>query len=430
MPHNDRTFSTGQLSRRTFLSFGITGLTISALTSCERPSPSDRPEITTPPSSHDDDWSAIRAHFITKPGVTFMNNASIGMPPGVVAEAVARGYESVSRDPIHAKHELNDLVQNRVRPHLAQFIGAKPSEIVLTRNASEALHLAAVGLVLEPGDEVLMTSQEHPAGRQPWRYRVSRHGITATEVFIPSPFSDEEDVVERMAAQISRRTRAIAFCHVTRGGHLYPVRKLAALAKERGIATIVDGAQAIGMLPVDVHDLGCDAYAASLHKWLLGPMGTGVLYIGEESRHRFQSVYNEESTSERPNYEPIGTVGLPVKAGLEVALSFLDAIGIAAIERRNRYLSNYLKAQLGEMPGVRVFSGPTERTSAPGSTIFEMDDVDADNAVNVLAQRRSIHIDEHKRDGHNAIRVSTHFYNTTKEIDHLINAMKTSLRPG
>jgi selenocysteine lyase/cysteine desulfurase len=366
MPKHDRNLPTGQLSRRAFLSFGITGLTISAFSSCKAPPLSQRPEVITPPTAHDDDWSVIRAHFITKPGVTFMNNASIGMPPDVVAEAVAHGYEAMSRDPILAKDELNNLIQNRVHPNLARLIGAKSSEIVLTRNASEALHLAAMGLTLEPGDEVLLTTQEHPSGRRPWRYRAARHGITATEVFIPSPFEHEDAVVERVAAHISHRTRAIAFCHVTRGGHLYPVRKLTTFARERGIVTIVDGAQALGMLPVDLHELGCDAYAASLHKWMLGPMGTGVLYVRENSRERFRSVYTEESTPEQPNYEPTGTLDLPVRAGLDAALSFIDTIGIEAIERRNRYLSNQLKARLANMRSVRVLSGPHRQNFCAG----------------------------------------------------------------
>ncbi|MBF8293686.1 MAG: Aminotran 5 protein, partial [Bacteroidetes bacterium] len=326
-----------QLSRRSFLAFGITGLTMNAIPSGKAPAASQQPTVTTPETVYDDDWSAIRAQFITRPGVTFMNNASIGMPPEVVTRAVAHGYEAMSRDPVLAKLELSHRIQNRVLPNLARILGAHATEIALTRNASEALHLAATGLRLEPGDEVLLTTQEHPSGRRPWRYRAARHGIIATEVSIPSPFEQEDVVVERIAGHMTHRTRAIAFCHVTRGGHLYPVQRLASLARERSIITIVDGAQAIGMMPVNLHELGCDAYAASLHKWMLGPIGTGMLYVKESSRKYFRSVYNEESTPEQPNFEPTGTVDLPVRAALDAALTFIDTIGLQAIERRNRY---------------------------------------------------------------------------------------------
>lgn len=414
----------GHLSRRSFLALGITGLTMNANPSGKAPAASQQPTVTTPETVYDDDWSAIRAQFITRPGVTFMNNASIGMPPEVVTRAVAHGYEAMSRDPILAKLELSHRIQNRVLPNLARILGAHAKEIALTRNASEALHLAATGLRLEPGDEVLLTTQEHPSGLRPWRYRAARHGIIATEVSIPSPFEQEDVVVERIAGHMTHRTRAIAFCHVTRGGHLYPVQRLASFARERGIITIVDGAQAIGMMPVNLHEIGCDAYAASLHKWMLGPIGTGMLYVKESSRKYFRSVYNEESTPEQPNFEPTGTVDLPVRAALDAALSFIDTIGLQAIERRNRYLSNYLKSRLWKMSSMRVLSGPTDKTSAPGSTIFEMKNVDSVTAVKVLADRKFIHIDEHQRDGHNAIRVSTHFYNTVDEIDRVVTALQ------
>ena len=159
------------------------------------------------------------------------------------------------------KHDLGEVVAGRVVPGLAALLGANPDEVVLTRNASEALHMGAVGVRLEPGDEVLVTSQEHPAGRRPWDYRAARHGVKVNTVFIPSPFESEAQVVGLVEDAITPATRVIAFCHVTRGGHLYPVRQLCAMARDRGIVSHVDGAQAVGMFPVDLHDLGCDTYS-------------------------------------------------------------------------------------------------------------------------------------------------------------------------
>jgi selenocysteine lyase/cysteine desulfurase len=414
-----------RLSRRSFLTSGITGLTWGALAASQTPVPNQLPAVRSPLLLDDESWAEVRAHFITEPGVVYLNNASLGMPPVEVAEAVADGYRSISRNPIQAKQELTDLIERRIRPNLARFVSAETTEIVLTRNASEALHLAAMGFILESGEEVLLTSQEHPAGRTPWLYRRAFHGVKVKEVAIPSPLEHEDQAVELLAEAISPRTRAMAFCHITRGGHLYPLKKLAALAGERGITTIIDGAQALGMLPVELHSIGCDAYAASLHKWMLGPMGTGMLFVKKEARERFRSVYTAESNPDRPGYGPIGTADLPIKAGIDAALTFIDAIGISAISRRTRYLSDYLKARLTGVPSIRVVSGATAQTSAPGSTIFEMEGVDAMEAVPILARRSSIHIDEHCRDGHNAIRISTHFYNTTEEIDRLMNALMT-----
>ena len=412
------------ISRRAFVAGGAAGLAAATQSACGAGSDRvERPDMIVPATPDDAAWTTVRAQFDTASSVTYLNNASLGMPPAVVAEAVARGYANHSRDPLQAKHELSAVVTNRTMPNLAAFLDVDPGEIVLTRNATEALHLQAVGLDLRPGDRVLMTTQEHPAGAAPWRYRQAKDGIELKEVFVPSPFESPGQVVELMTGQMTGRTRAIVFCHVTRGGHLYPVKELCAAARQRGIATVVDGAQAVGMFPVDLRDLGCDVYAASLHKWILGPIGTGVWYVRREARERWRSPFVPEPTEEQPGYSPGGTADLPVRAAIDTALGFIRRIGIESIAARNRHLSDYLKARLAELDGVRIVSGATRETSAPGSTIFEIDGVDPIAAVATLDARK-LYIDEHVRDGHRALRVSTHFYNTIEEIDSVVAALR------
>ena len=381
-----------------------------------------------PAAPHDAAWAHVRDHFILEPGTAYMNNASLGMPPASVAAAVAAGYEALSREPIRAKRDLGEAMAERVAPRLAALLGADAAELVLTRNATEALHAAAVGTRLGPGDEVLITSQEHPAGRRPWEYRAARHGVKVNTVFIPSPFESGDQVVDLVEAALTPKTRALAFCHVTRGGHLYPVARLCALARERGIVSHVDGAQAVGMFPVDLHALGCDTYSASLHKWLLGPMGTGVFHVRTGARGRVESAFAHDATPESPNYGPPGTAGLPRRAGLAAALDFADALGMENVAARTRFLSDHLKEGLAAIRGVTPLSGANRATSCPGSTIFEIEGVDAVEAVAALAERARIHIDEHQRDGHNAIRISTHIYNTTAEVERAVEELD-GLRP-
>lgn len=411
------------ISRRVFVAGGIAGLAAGTESGCGVVSDrQNRPELIVPTRPNDPAWETVKAQFDTDPAVTYLNNASIGMPPVSVLQAIARGYALHSQDPIQAKHELRETIANGTIPNLAAFLGVDMDEIVLTRNATEALHIQALGLDLNTGDEVLLTSQEHPAGSKPWRYRQARTGITLREVFVPSPLESPERTVELIAEQISTRTRAIVFCHVTRGGHLYPVKELCSLAQERGVASVVDGAQALGMFPVNLRDLGCDVYAASLHKWVLAPIGTGVWYLRRDARERWRSVFEPEPTQDAPGYAPGGTVDLPVRAAIDTALEFVNTIGVETIAERNRYLSDYLKERLAEIAGVRLLSGATRETSAPGSTIFEIDSVDPIATVATLDAQK-LYIDEHVRDGHQAFRISTHFYNTVEEIDQAVSAL-------
>ena len=419
--------STG-VSRRGFLATGAAGLAGASFAGCTAASDSDasgrRPALTRPDGVEDSAWTHIREHFILEPGTAYMNNASLGMPPASVAEAVGAGYEALSREPLQGKNELGAFIASDVVPRMAAYLGASTDEIVLTRNASEALHMGTVGIRLERGDEVLVTSQEHPAGRRPWDYRAARDGINVNTVFIPSPLESGEQAVALVERALTPATRVIAFCHVTRGGHLYPVRQLCALARERGIVSHVDGAQAVGMVPVDLQTLGCDTYSASLHKWLLGPMGTGVFYVRAGARDRVQSAFAPDGEGGMVAYQPPGTSSLPLRAALSASLDLAETMGPGNVAARTRYLSDYLKSRLGAMPGVTILSGPSPATSCPGSTIFEQDGVDAVEAVSLVARRERIHIDEHQRDGHNAIRISTHVYNTTAEIDRLVDVLR------
>ena len=195
------------------------------------------------------------------------------------------------------------------------------------------------------------------------------------------------------------------------------------MANDKGILTIVDGAQAVGQFPINLHDLGCDAYAVSLHKWILAPAGTGFLYIKEDSRDRIKSAFTMDGTLNSPGFDPPGTKDFPVRAAILTAVNFLNKIGQENIEKRCRYLSDYLKSGLIQIEGVKILSGKINSISAPGSTIFEKEGLDAMEAVPLIENKIKTHIDEHQRDNHNAIRISTHIYNTTKQIDRLLNAL-------
>ena len=413
-----------KFSRRSFIKTGLASAAVATLPGCDSQIDVQvRRNLIKPVGIEDAAWKNVRSQFILDKGITYMNNASLGMPPAVVAEAVCKGYEAISKEPLHGKHDLQDNITKEVIPNLAKTFGAEADEIVLTRNASEALHLQAIGLELKHGDEVIITTQEHPAGHRPWKFRIEHEGVRVKEVFIPSPLDSEDDVVSRVEEAISRKTKALSFCHVTRGGHRYPVKKLVAMARDRGIVTLVDGAQAAGQFPINLHDLGCDTYAVSLHKWILAPAGTGFLYVRQDARERIKSAFAPDPTLEAPGFDPPGTKDFPVRAAIGTALDFVNTLGLENIEKRCRSLSDYLKAGLAEIKGVKLLSGHTPEISAPGSTIFEKEGLDAMASVPMMEERIKTHIDEHQRDSHNAIRISTHIYNTKAEIDRLLEAL-------
>ena len=159
-----------KLSRRFFIQKSVVGLT-AAIGAIYGKSNIQKPQtFSTPKSENDNNWSAIRSHFILNDDVTYMNNASLGMPPIEVVDSVNKGYEGISKDPLHGKHELQESIKSNVMPTLAKVFGVKTDELILTRNASEALFLQTSGLNLTEGDEVIISSQEHPAALKPWMH--------------------------------------------------------------------------------------------------------------------------------------------------------------------------------------------------------------------------------------------------------------------
>jgi len=417
--------------RRRFLAKIVA--TTGASLACTLDSPADTPSRFHPgsPTGPEDEsyWSKVRAQFAFEPNLIYFNNASLGVPPRSVTQVVAEGYRRLAANPATAKLELADYLAGTLRPAVARLLGADTDEIAVTRGASESLYFIANGFDLAPGDEVLMTSQEHPAGLTPWQIRAERTGVVVRQVPIPSPFVDKHEVVSLMERAFTNRTKVLLFCHVTRGGLRYPVKELCELARQRAVLSAVDGAQAVGVMPVDVHALGCDLYANSLHKWSLAPAGNGVLYVRKEIQGRFRSLFSSAG-ADATRYEPIGTSPLPLRLAAGAALKFIAQIGVPNIEARAQMLSDTLASKLAGIPRLKMISPRSWEVRSPAVTLFEIQGMNAVELQALIQKKYHITIDEHARDGHNALRVSTHFYNTRREIDLLIAALHEIVGSG
>src|SRR5205085_2454539 len=180
---------------------------------------------------------------------------------------------------------------NDFRDPLAKFVGCDRDELAILRNTTEANSYIANGLELKAGDEVLMSDQEHPSGEQPWNLRAKRYAVVVKKFQIPRPPKNAAEIMNRLSDAITPRTRIIFVSHITTDtGVILPVKEIAALARSKGIVSAFDGAHVPGMMPLNIHDIGCDLYTASPHKWLFAPKGSGFLYIRPEMLKRVWST--------------------------------------------------------------------------------------------------------------------------------------------
>src|SRR6476661_2597434 len=221
--------------------------------------------------------------FLFASELVYLQTGSLGPTPRPVMERTIAVWKELELNPSFYGYGAHEHAMDDVRASAARFLGCKTEELVLTRCTTDGMNTVAQGLTFAAGDRVLTTDQEHPGGRHCWDYVARRFGVAIDVVAIPPGENDAQAIVDRFAKAITPRTRVLSFSHLLSStGLRMPVAQLSALARSHGCIAVVDGAQAVGGIPVDVKALGCHVYATSGHKWLLAPPGTGLLYLSEE----------------------------------------------------------------------------------------------------------------------------------------------------
>jgi selenocysteine lyase/cysteine desulfurase len=411
-------------TRRDFLS-AIGAMSAMRLVSDERWATIAAHEAATPATRV---WRGLAApdDFLFAPELVYLQTGSLGPTPRPVMERTIAAWKELELNPSFYGYGAHEHAMDDVRASAARFLGCKADEIVLTRCTTDGMNQVAQGLTFAAGDRVLTTDQEHPGGRHCWDYVARRYGVAIDVVVIPPGENDAEAIVERLAKAITPRTRVLSFSHLLSStGLRMPVAQLSALARSRGCLAIVDGAQAVGGIPVDVKALGCHAYATSGHKWLLGPKGTGLLYLSEELGDRVDII---SVAANRSAYnDGTGVTSIPSVLGLGAAVEYVSAIGIERIEAHNLGLRNRLFAALRDVPKVRVMSAPAGPLASGLVTFTLPDDRESRAFQLTMRNRHNVELKMVPKNWMNGIRVSTHLFNTEQDVDSLIAALKTEL---
>ncbi|HEY8468711.1 MAG TPA: aminotransferase class V-fold PLP-dependent enzyme [Longimicrobiales bacterium] len=366
-------------------------------------------------------WRRVRDRFLIPAGRIYLNVGTLGPQPLPVVEAVERCTRQV------AETYPPGVAWDRLKSRLGQLLDGDPDGFVFPRNTTEAMSWVANGLELAAGDEVLTTDHEHIGGLCCWQALAARRGIRLRVVQLPATDGNPEEVIRRVRAALSPRTRVLSISHVLfTNGAIMPIRELVALCRGRGIISVVDGAHPPGLIRLSLRTLDPDFYASSLHKWLLAPQGTGLLYIPEDWRTRlWPTVVSGEWDdlslgAHRLNH--IGTIDESRLAGLEAALDFHEAIGPDRVERRIRALRRRLAERLAALPHVRITS-PARDSQVAGMVSFRIEGVDALEAQRRLAQDANVRSRVIGEYGYGWLRLSPHIYNTPEELDRVVDLL-------
>src|SRR5262245_40992730 len=375
-------------------------------------------------------WAELRRQWLLAADHVNLNCGSVGCSPLPVLNAMIDHLLSAEafREPAYPwfGYEENPLLR-KLRDALAAYLRCKRDELALVRNATEANNVVCNGLDLKPGDEVLLTDQEHPGGRCCWEQKAARSGIKLNFVTLPRPPASADEIVERFRRALTARTRVMAFSHITTvTGVVLPAKELCQLARQHDVLTHIDGAHAIGQIPLDLHELGCDSYATSPHKWLCAPKGTGTLYVKESLADRLWVTVASADWRNRAlkayRFSNFGTSNLSVMVGLKAALDFHLALGPKRGYARIHQLAGEGRGRVNAYPQPRLANASADAFYG-GLVSFEPVKGDLKRVQAELAARNVRVGGSPER-----IRIATNIFTQPTELNAFFDAVERGLR--
>ena len=371
-------------------------------------------------------WEMVKAQFTFVEGLHYFNNASLGPSPELVADATENFRRTLDGFPSKYMWGGWNTDKEQTREKAAEAMGVSPEEIALIHNTTEGMNVIAASMDLEPGDEVILADHEHTSGTIPWMYWQETKGIKLVRPVLPMMPASPGELVDVYREAITPLTKVISMCHmVNTNGMMLPVQEVSALARPRGILVAVDGAQTAGMFPFDLHEMGCDYYAASSHKWLFSPKGVGIFYARQDAQQHLRplivaSGYQDESVRRFENYN---TRNLPELLGLGVAIDFHNLMGPERKGDRIYDLKHYFRAKIEDNPAFTIKTPAADELSC-GITTVELVGHRVTEVERRLAADFNINVRPMSNFDLNGLRISLSVFNTKEDIDYLVGVLE------
>lgn len=383
------------------------------------------------------DVAALRAQFpITANGIVYMNTGFSGPPSRGVLDAVATVMREEAElgptaPPVMARGRE---VRQRARAAFAGMMNAEPEEVVLTDNTTRGINIVLNGLPWKAGDELVTTSLEHGSGLVPPYQLRERLGVSVKVVEL-DPLDSPEALVGKLEAALGPRTRLLLLSHIMFAtGVLMPLAEITRAAHRRGVPVLVDGAQTMGQIPIDVKAWDADYYAVPGHKWMLGPWGVGALYIRRDlmtgvvpvevagkAARTYDAFGHYEPKTDSPEKFELTTSSNPLLAGAVAAIDLLQGVGMANVQARWAALTERLRQGLDETPGAAVTS-PAGGPTACGLVTFTVAGWEGPPLVEALWERYKIVLRSVAHPP--GVRAAVDFFNTEDEVDYLVDAVR------
>jgi selenocysteine lyase/cysteine desulfurase len=391
----------------------------SALRNAEGISPADL-------ASEEDFWYYIQQSFTVSPSIINLNNGGVSPAPKTVQDAMKRYYDYCNEAPSYYMWRILDQGREPLRKNLAKLAGCDTEEIAINRNSSEGLETVIFGLQLKGGDEVVAAKQDYPNMINAYKQREMRDGIKMVWINLELPSEDENYLVSQYVNAFTSKTKVVHITHIINwNGQILPVKKIAAEAHKRGIEVVVDGAHSFAHFDFKIPDLDADYFAASLHKWLYAPIGSGMLYV---RKNKIKTIYPLFATNENPlkddirKFENLGTRPMFIEQAISKALEFHEMIGSERKEKRLHYLKNYWFDKVKNIPKVKLHTSfdPKWGCAIGNVSVEGKKPGDLDN---FLLEKYKVHTVGIEWENIHGVRVTPNVYTTTKNLDVLVEGV-------
>jgi selenocysteine lyase/cysteine desulfurase len=347
-----------------------------------------------------------------------------------VLEVEIAAVREINRRGAHFKWQESDRLLEAARADLARLAGVEADELVITRNASEALNLVIQGVALEAGDEVVCSDQDYGAMEQAWEQRARHEGIRLRKVAVPLDPVDDGQILRLFEAAITPRTRLLHLTHLIHfTGQILPVRELCALARRRGLPVLVDAAHSFAQIDFSMRDLGCDYLGASLHKWLGAPLGTGLLFVRKDRIADVRPLFGDTHFPDDNirKLERFGNRPDSLLAGLREAICWHQALGTPVKQARLAHLQRSWAEPLRAMPRFRVF---TPRASGRHGAIglFTLEGVSPETLFEYLLIEHRLFTVVQKNAAVGGVRITPGLPTSQADIARLLEALAAATR--
>jgi isopenicillin-N epimerase len=372
-------------------------------------------------------WELVKRQFALQDKI-MVNAANLCPAPHMINDQVLAFQQGLAADVSFQYRAQFAELRMKTVAGLSEFVGVMPAELGITRNTSESNCILVNGLDFKPGDEIVLWDQNHPSNKESWINRAKRTGTVVKMVTTPAAPKSTSELVDVFAKAMTSKTRLLSFSHISNvSGVALPAKEICAMAKGKGAMTLVDGAQSMGFLSLDLHDMGCDFYTSSTHKWLMGPLENGILYVNQAQIDKvwpgvIGAGWHDNTKTVDEKLCIVGQRNETTLAALRQVTLFHSTIGKDDIQKRVQFLATHLKQEMSSVDGVSIVT-PMDPQLSGGVLVIQIAGKEAQAVYQLLYSKYKI-----AAAAVGGVRFSPHIYNTVSDANFVIDAVKEIAR--